>query len=82
LTDATAGVEFRLCETFIEDVGWILVLNGLFAVGVTAILAVFRGDDPTATWQAFLQIYAFAFGMVWAGFAILKWIGAWPSDVT
>ena len=65
---------------FLEPIGWHLVLGGLLMVFITAILTVFRGDDPTATWQAFLQIYLFAFVMLFGGIGLLKWIGTWPSQ--
>ena len=41
------------------------------------MLAVFRAaDDP---WQAFAQIYTAAFAMIFIGYRLLKYVGAWPA---
>ena len=64
-------------KDFLEYSGWILVLNGLLAVFVTAIVAMLRADD--SPWQAFAQIYGFALLMIWVGFRLLRYVGAWPA---
>jgi len=60
----------------IEGFGWCLILNGLFAVFLTAALALVRSAD--APWQAFFWLYTIAWTMVFVGFKLLKWIGSWP----
>ncbi len=61
----------------IEIVGWGLIACGLSWVLLVVLTAVSRSDD--APWQAFAWLYGFTWVMVFVGFQLLRYVGAWPA---
>ncbi len=59
-----------------EDYGWRLIITGMMLLVLLVLAAFVRNDNADADGFAYLNLIGY--GMLFIGFRLLKYVGAWP----